>query len=445
MLDALVNLLKNNTYAGVILIIFTVPVFLYLLFNLKFFKRVLKKKNYRTTDLSVLQRVPEITIPFEELSLIWTVRHDVKEEKKSIPVPVKVEEPPKTEKKERVVVSGDKTVVLPMLQHEPLKKLWNEVVTPYIEEYKLQNFLPLVVEGFVLLDKHFNVSSLSGVEEDPETVQITDYKDVIAKVTLGEHTINVVKRVVDEAKKVYYSPEAHIPKLVAAALFHDIGKVREYQQKYTGNRSHSFTSANILLSVVQNLYKNDIPAWVEDVAQAVREHHIPTKNEIASILKRADTRSRALEVALHVGNLELKDVEQWFDLNEFKKDLFTLLNVDQAQPVVGFTFGNCVYVRKQGLIHLVDLQRRRKNVLSHEFLYNEGLEEVKNKVTKILISQGWTVSDKGWHKKTIYYRGKPPYEFYLLVLKGSIFTPEELQELETRRQGSIYAGITQVQ
>jgi len=451
MLGMLTSFLQSHVYVGAILIIVVVPMFLYLLFQVKHLRKIFSGENLKTANLDVLQGVPEMVIPFEKLSLIWVLEplESIKDKSQEVEVQTEMEyevQPPEgTVEKEEFVVSGDKGVVLPMLKHEPLKKLWNTVVTPYLEEYRLQNVLPLVIEGFILLDKHFNVSSLSGIEEDPETVQITSYKDVIAKISLGEHTINVVTKIVNEAKKSYYSPEAHVPRLVAVALFHDIGKVREYQEKYTGSHSHSFISANILLAVAKRVYGDDLPVWVEDIAQAIREHHVPTKHEVACALKKADTKSRALEVALCLGNTELKDIELWFDVDEFKKDLFGLLNVDQAQPAVGFTFENCIYVRKQGLIHLVDIQRRRKNVLSHEFLYYEGLEDVKNKVTKILVAKGLTISDRGWHKKVIHYRGRSPYEAYLLILKGSIFTPEEMQTLETRRQGSLYAGITQIQ
>jgi len=449
MLETLVEFIQNHVYVGVVLIVLVVPVMLYLLFSTRIFKRVFIRESFKTTDLDVLKRVPEIIIPFEKLSLIWTLELEQDVEEKAHELRTQTEQEVQLlslAEKEEIIVQGDKEIVLPLLQHESLKKLWNTVVTPYLDEFKLQNVLPLVIEGFVLLDKHFTTSSLSGFEEDPETVQITSYKDIISSVSLGEHTVNVVDKIVNEAKKMYYSPEAHIPRLVIAALFHDIGKVKEYQEKYAGSRSHPFVSANLFLTVAKSLYKDNFPVvWVEDIAQAIREHHVPTKHELACALKRADTKSRALEVALRLGNLELRDIELWFDVDEFKKDLFNLLNVDQVQPAVGFTFENCIYVRKQGLIYLVDIQRRRKNVLSHEFLYHEGVEDIKNRVTKILISKGLTVSDRGWHKKVIHYRGRSPYEVYLLVLKGSIFTPEEMRELEIRRQGSLYAGIVQIQ
>ena len=102
-------------------------------------------------------------------------------------------------------------------------------------------------------------------------------------------------------------------------------------------------------------------------------------------------------------------------------------------------------MQKSGLLHLVDLQRRRKNVLSHEFLYQEGEEVIKNKVTKILAAEGFTFTDRGWKKVILVLRGGRTREAYLLVLKGSIFTQEEMRELETRRLGSSFSNIMQVQ
>ena len=156
-------------------------------------------------------------------------------------------------------------------------------------------------------------------------------------------------------------------------------------------------------------------------------------------------KARTLEVALYLGNVEIRDVEDWFDVNLFKEELYNHLNVDQIQPIVGFTFRDRVFVQKSGLLYLVDIQRKRKNVLSHEFLYQEGQEAIKNKVTKILSANGLTVTDRGWKKVILVLRGGRTREAYLLVLKGSIFTQEEMRELETRRLGSSFSNIVQVQ
>jgi len=433
----------------VIIVALTVPVFTWLFFKLDFIRRILGKKQLKTADLGVLKRVPSATIPFDQLSLIWTAGSSVDEKDLMVEqverMVSEVEGSFPEEGKEELEVRGDRESVLPMLKHESLRKLWNEIVTPYYDEYRLQNALPLLIEGFALLDRHFNVSSFSGVEEDPETVQIVEYKDIIARISLGEHTINVVNFIVEDVKKTYYSPESHIPRFVLAALFHDIGKVREYQEKYTGARSHAHASAGIFLSISRKVYEDSPPGWIDEVAQAIREHHIPTRYDLALALKRADMKARTLEVALYLGNVEIRDVEDWFDVNLFKEELYNHLNVDQIQPIVGFTFRDRVFVQKSGLLYLVDIQRKRKNVLSHEFLYQEGQEAIKNKVTKILSANGLTVTDRGWKKVILVLRGGRTREAYLLVLKGSIFTQEEMRELETRRLGSSFSNIVQVQ
>jgi hypothetical protein len=418
---------------------------------------------HKTVRLELLEDVPKVTISLEELSRIWTIYNytpDDEKKKKVEEIREKIREKlqtegaysPATSSTEEAPSGVGETEVsgeggaLPLLKSSALKTLWNEIIMPYIEEFENQQALPLVIKGFEILDNYGNVSSFSGKPEDQETTEITGYKDVLNRVSLVEHTINVVRLIVELVRKNYYNPEIYIVKAVIASLFHDIGKIEALvPDKITGTRVHALTSATLLQSYARELYGEKQPVWLDEVVQAVREHHIPTKHTLANILKRADQKARALEVSFYVKDLKMLDIDDWFDINEFKKDMFEKLNNDQlGKNWVGFTFNNVIYLRREGIYLLADEQRKRKKILSIEFLYEGAKKEAIDKIVKILIKEGLTVTEHGYGRYILARQDGKSYNTVFVALKGTIFSEEEMKTLELRKRVTQFASIVMV-
>jgi predicted HD phosphohydrolase len=124
--------------------------------------------------------------------------------------------------------------------------------------------------------------------------------EILATVTLLEHSIRVAKLVITELKNRTDTYSVYMPLAILAALGHDIGKI-EKTQKHTVNKEvllktdHPFVSEMLIREMFPS-YK-DLPSLLK----LVREHHFPIDGKenmiVMQSLKSADQNARRQELS----------------------------------------------------------------------------------------------------------------------------------------------------
>lgn len=139
-----------------------------------------------------------------------------------------------------------------------------------------------------LLDAEGSVSSVVSGQNETESKIPKNTYEMLAQVSLVEHTINVAEEII---KLAPYGPI--LPQAIIAALGHDLGKIPKYRNRYYALGDHPFISVTVFESIQS--FKELV--YAEDILKAVRDHHIKPKEQLGEVLKEADQRARRRELS----------------------------------------------------------------------------------------------------------------------------------------------------
>ncbi|MCX8158611.1 MAG: HD domain-containing protein [Candidatus Diapherotrites archaeon] len=392
----------------------------------------LPKTDFSQNDLTTSQPIPLEKEPSEEIV------------KNFIPATNKPEEP------------FSKEFFEILEQDQELAFLYDNVVKPYKKYITEQNVAPLIEEAIKILHIKGTCSSLSGVhaESIESDSSYSIYKDVLSKVSLKEHTVNVAHIIVERSKFYFQNHTLNVPKLLVLSLYHDLGKIPEYSDSFKSkDLAHQYISANILTTIAQKHNVNVF--WLDEVIKLIKEHHIGgTKDVFGKLLSEADKKARLIELSKYLSGFEVKPFELWFSLQEFLSDLTNYVNVDHYGPKwYAFSFNGVLYVKPDKIYDLVDEQRKRKKVLCEEFTTykdKESRSAIINKVIKMLASknlltfQPKTEIDIKCPKYKIFLKDGKSFEITLLPIKMSYYSEDEISSMEKRKWASFFSAILDV-
>lgn len=454
-----------------ILLILLIATFGYLLYLLFFPKRKDKLLS------SQLKQIPEIQVKIEDLANHIWLKHNDELAKTYYEIIEKTEQTPTQELPQTQLIeniSSDLTNSLPDHTTSPLdsqitqqhtvsfsdqtvREIYKEFVQPFEIYYKEQNALNIVLEGLSLLDKYGNCSSLTSVSPkdseylDTELEDLNLYKDILAKVSLKDHTYHVVSISFQLLKEKFSEYQINVPRIITAALFHDIGKIPELWLS-SGRKAHNYVSANILHSIAKEV--NSSPFWLDQVAQIIRDHHLPsTKDPFVRILQEADKKARVLELSQSLSQYNIIPFDNWFSIDEFLKDLAKEVNNDKhGVKWLAFSFKDIIYLKPDGLYDLVEIQRNRKKAISEEFIWQKREEKMKIilKIVNLLNSKEILVEGlidpktNKIPKFKIYRKDGRTYSMSLIPIKLTIYESNTAAEIQQRFNVSAFNVIENV-
>lgn len=454
-----------------IFLILLIATFGYLLYLLFFPKRKDKLPS------SQLKQIPEIQVKIEDLAnYIWLKHndelaktyHEIIEKTEQIPT----QELPQTQLTKNI--STDLTNSLPdhttsptdsqitqqytaSFSDQTICEIYKEFVQPFEIYYKEQNALNIILKGLSLLDKHGICSSLTSVSPkdseylDTELEDLNLYKDILAKVSLKDHTYHVVSISFQLLKEKFSEYQINVPRIITAALFHDIGKIPELWLS-SGRKAHNYVSANILHSIAKEV--NSSPFWLDQVAQIIRDHHLPTtKDPFVRILQEADKKARVLELSQSLSQYNIIPFDNWFSIDEFLNDLAKEVNNDKhGVKWLAFSFKDVIYLKPDGLYDLVEIQRNRKKAISEEFIWQKREEKMKIilKIVNLLNSKEILVEGlidpktNKIPKFKIYRKDGKTYSMSLIPIKLTIYESNTAAEIQQRFNVSAFNVIENV-
>lgn len=454
-----------------ILIILLIATFGYLLYLLFFPKRKDKLLSLQ------LKQIPEIQVKIEDLANYIWLKHNDELAKTYYEIIEKTEQTPTQELPQTQLIeniSTDLTNSLPdhttspldsqiIQQHtvsfsdQTVREIYKEFVQPFEIYYKEQNALNIVLKGLSLLDKHGNCSSLTSVSPkdseylDTELEDLNLYKDILAKVSLKDHTYHVVSISFQLLKEKFSEYQINVPRIITAALFHDIGKIPELWLS-SGRKAHNYVSANVLHSIAKEV--NSSPFWLDQVAQIIRDHHLPTtKDPFVRILQEADKKARVLELSQSLSQYNIIPFDNWFSIDEFLNDLAKEVNNDKhGVKWLAFSFKDVIYLKPDGLYDLVEIQRNRKKAISEEFIWQKREEKMKIilKIVNLLNSKEILVEGlidpktNKIPKFKIYRKDGRTYSMSLIPIKLTIYESNTAAEIQQRFNVSAFNVIENV-
>lgn len=191
--------------------------------------------------------------------------------------------------------------------------LVRDLLVPHQAILEAQHVWAPVMDLVKMLEQYGHCPSVvvTAPEKDEEHSDLYSIRDTLAKVTLKDHTYRVTLLAVKNLKETYRDYEPLVPKMLVAALGHDLGKIPVFRASgiYTMG-DHPAVSA---MKVQEIFARHDIP-WLKESLDAIRGHHRASKDQFGALLRQADGRARELEVAAFSQELKVQPWETWFSV-----------------------------------------------------------------------------------------------------------------------------------
>ena len=235
-------------------------------------------------------------IALEDIARIWVEQEDykqtIKEElKQEIP-------PPQTETK----------IVIPNFKTEEVKTFFNDKIIPFQKNISDLG-LEIIIQGLKILEEHKDTPSVvSYYDGDNEykdlknqiTTSLSSF-DILKNINLLQHTLNVAKESVKLLKEKYKKEQQlYLERVIIAAIYHDMGKIKKMEEKLNGVTAHLFKN-NPHYAISKLIFMEKYPEYnqKDEIIEAIENHHNSYKksnNKILEILIKADKEARKKEI-----------------------------------------------------------------------------------------------------------------------------------------------------
>ncbi len=374
--------------------------------------------------LSSVTEPDEIVVDIEELSQIWLKYNTSFEPIKS---------PPESE-------TGPIETVPAQKGPEGKPFYIQGVLMEFYEPYRALLESQGVREGFLsilkLLDELGNCPSVvvKGQGVDNEAQEVYKVREILEKVSLREHSINVARVFLKLLKETYKDYESLLPKALVVSFGHDLGKIPELRGSgLYAKADHPLISAQKL----QELFSDSEPLWFEGALDAVRNHHRSSKDPFTILFKKADSRAREMEIGLYGKEFRVMEWEKWFDVKEYLELLSPEVNVIQTgNRWKAFSFGSVVYCQPDFLYEGARELATKKKVLDMRLTKESEKEAALGKIVDSLRREGALGPEIGESfigRKYMIQGDKFRKKMFLVPIKIEAFGVPH--EIEARKEG----------
>lgn len=289
-----------------------------------------------------------------------------------------------------------------------VQAFYNEVIEP--RKDALAGTLEGINRVMEILEKYGDCPSVIDIVTDSERKVADRVGDILSKVTLRDHTFNVVRIALRLLEETYHDPVGYLPALIVAALGHDLGKIPELrgQGKYV-KADHPLTS----VSVVEGVFEKDKDAhWLKMVAKAIGEHHQSTTDRLSELLKEADGKARQMEIEQASKRASLA-WEEWFDPKELLRRVGAMVNVTQTGSAFrAFSIDDAVYCDPTFLCETAGAMAAERGIVDITLLRDTDKDRALRKIVETLRKSDALTPDLGKAYTTRRYeihveQGKP--------------------------------------
>jgi predicted HD phosphohydrolase len=265
----------------------------------------------------------------------------------------------------------------------------------------------------------------------------------LRKVTVREHSFRVAQYAIEELRKAYRDYQNLLSPMIVAALGHDLGKITSLR---TGDgyvkSNHPILSKKKVELLFEGIRTQVNERWLEHALDLIYNHHTTKTDQAISVLREADSRARASEVAAKSG-CSVKMWEEWFDPKEYLTFVRPYINVTQTgDHMIAFSHQGVVYCDRATLYETAQKYARSKKIIDMSLVGNGGTEAVMAKIVKQLREVGAICSELVAGESQMLYEFTPPggcrpQKKYFTPLKVEAFAMPS--ELEKTKEGRFYS------
>ncbi len=308
---------------------------------------------------------------------------------------------------------------------------YGEVIEPH--KGTLAGMLEGINRIMELLERYGDCPSVVDTLADSEKKVVTRVGDILSKVTLRDHTFNVVRIALRLLKDTYHDPVGYVPAVIIAALGHDLGKIPELRSrdKYV-KADHPLTS----VSIVEEIFEKDKDAhWLKMVVKAIGEHHQSATDQLSELLKEADGKARQLEIEQAEKRASLS-WEEWFDCKELLRRIGATVNVTQTGSAFRvFSVDDVVYCDPTFLYETAGAMAAERSIIDITLLRDTDKDRALRRIVESLRKSDALTSELGKAYTTRRYeiqieQGKPKRAFLIPVKANAFENRAEFEEIK---------------
>jgi hypothetical protein len=327
--------------------------------------------------------------------------------------------------------------------------LWIEMKSPYVKTILTEFFIPYqkqfesqqAKEGFLslveLLDQNGDCPSVTIDDK-----KMKSFASLLRQIPLKDHSLHVAQKIKELVKMKYeiFYPY-HIPEAITAALAHDIGKIPYGfgKDRPRIKADHPILGAETLRAI----FLRKKPHWLDNVIEAIKDHHRLTTNPLSKLLKEADRKAREEEVLQFNPYLKIQPREEWIDPNRLLQIIVPDIDkIKEKNKFKAFSWKSIVYVQPDALYEALKQLAKEKQIVDFSLLMDSDQTEVKIEIINALRRANMLALDiqEG-------YRGRPfevigdkfQKTFFLVPIKIEAFG--YLPSQFTKRQKPGYLGM----
>jgi hypothetical protein len=301
-----------------------------------------------------------------------------------------------------------------------VQAFYSEAIEPHKEA--LASMLEGINRTIELLERYGDCPSIVDTTADSKGVA-SRVADILSKVTLRDHTFNVVRIALRLLKDTYHDPVGYVPATIMAALGHDLGKIPQLrsQDKYV-KADHPLTSVSIVEEIFE---KNKDAHWLKMVVKAISEHHQSSTDQLSELLKEADGKARQLEIEQAEKRASLA-WEEWFDCKDFLRRVGATVNVTQTGSAFrAFSVDDAVYCDPTFLYETAGAMAAEKGIIDIALLRDTDKDKALRRIVESLRKSDALTSELGKAYTTRRYevqveQGKPRRPL-LVPIRASAF------------------------
>jgi len=174
----------------------------------------------------------------------------------------------------------------PILKHEEITKFYLDRIKG--RPFFLGDALSASIDLLELLDRDGDCPSVVNLNKDePEKAYDSDSYNILARVKLYQHSINVACQAGDSVGK-----GTVVPKAILAGLAHDLGKLPTYYGKFYRTSQHPSCG----LAVAETVASLKNLKWFAEISSAITHHHIQSEEYLDDVIRKADQAARRAEL-----------------------------------------------------------------------------------------------------------------------------------------------------
>ncbi|MBX3321306.1 MAG: HD domain-containing protein, partial [Nitrospira sp.] len=275
--------------------------------------------------------------------------------------------------------------------------LIRDFIMPYQPVIESQRALEPLLTVVKILEEYGDCPSIvtAGVERDEECTDLYSIRDTLAKVTLRDHTYRVTELALALLNQTYRDGDLMIPKVLAAALGHDLGKI----PRFRATAAHAMGDHPVVSAIkLQECFAGTSIPWFTEVLDAIKGHHRIGKDRLGVILRQADGQARVKEMILSTREMQEKPLDSWCAGPEVLAIVAPRIN----RPLKGnkwaaFSLKGVVYVTPDALLEAAKELARQKKIVEMGLIRSTDREETLRRLVKIIGAADLLAMEIGEH------------------------------------------------